>query len=114
MKIRVQSIHFDADKKLLQFIEEKVDKLVHFYDHIIGGEVTLKVDKASDNKNKIVQIVIQIPVMTLLPKSNVILSKKRLTFVLKHYRVRSKNTKKDSEEFNLNCKNYNGITLTPF
>ena len=56
MKIRVQSIHFDADKKLLQFIEEKVDKLVHFYDHIIGGEVTLKVDKASDNKNKIVQI----------------------------------------------------------
>lgn len=68
MKIRVQSIHFDADKKLLQFIEEKVDKLVHFYDHIIGGEVTLKVDKASDNKNKIVQIVIQIPGNDIIAK----------------------------------------------
>ena len=68
MKIRVQSIHFDADQKLLQFIEEKVDKLVHFYDQIIGSEVTLKLDKASDNKNKIVQIVIQIPGNDIIAK----------------------------------------------
>src|SRR4051812_30516113 len=61
MKIRVQSIHFDADSKLLQFINEKVDKLIHFYDNIIGGEVVLRLDKAADNKNKIVQIMIQIP-----------------------------------------------------
>ena len=39
MKIRVQSIHFDADSKLLQFVQDKVDKLLQFYDHIIGGEV---------------------------------------------------------------------------
>lgn len=61
MKIRVQSIHFDADRKLLEFIQEKVDKLVTFYDHILGGEVFLRLDKASDAKNKIVQIKIQIP-----------------------------------------------------
>ncbi|MBL0103397.1 MAG: ribosome-associated translation inhibitor RaiA [Bacteroidetes bacterium] len=61
MKIRVQSIHFDADQKLLDFIQEKVDKLVTFNDQIIGGEVMLRLDKASDNKNKIVQIMIQIP-----------------------------------------------------
>ncbi len=61
MKIRVQSIHFDADTKLLEFIQEKVDKLIHFYDHIIGGDVVLKLDKASNMENKIVQIVIQIP-----------------------------------------------------
>jgi putative sigma-54 modulation protein len=61
MKIRVQSIHFDADSKLLEFIQEKVDKLIHFYDHIIGGEVVLRLDKASNLENKIVQIVIQIP-----------------------------------------------------
>jgi putative sigma-54 modulation protein len=61
MKIRVQSIHFDADTKLLQFIQEKVDKLIHFYDHIISGEVVLKLDKASNMENKIVQMVIQIP-----------------------------------------------------
>lgn len=61
MKLTVQSIHFDADKKLLQFIQEKVDKLVHFYDHILGGQVVLKLDKSSDSKNKIVQIIIQVP-----------------------------------------------------
>ncbi len=68
MKTRVQSIHFDADKKLLQFVEEKVEKLVHFYDQIIGSEVTLKIDKSSDNKNKIVQILIQIPGNDIIAK----------------------------------------------
>ena len=61
MKLTVQSIHFDADKKLLDFIQEKVDKLVTFYDNILGGQVMLKLDKSSDNKNKIVQIMIQVP-----------------------------------------------------
>ena len=61
MKIRVQSVHFDADSKLLEFIQEKVDKLIHFYDNIISGEVILRLDKASNMENKIVQIVIQIP-----------------------------------------------------
>jgi putative sigma-54 modulation protein len=68
MKVRVQSIHFNADTKLLQFIQEKVDKLIHFYDHIIGGEVVLKLDKATDMKNKIVQIIIQIPGNDLMAK----------------------------------------------
>ena len=68
MKIRIQSIHFDADKKLLEFIQEKVDKLVHFHDHILGGEVVLKLDKSSDMKNKIVQISIQIPGTDLMAK----------------------------------------------
>lgn len=61
MKIRVQSVHFDADSKLLEFIQEKVDKLIHFYEHIISGEVILRLDKAQNMENKIVQIVIQIP-----------------------------------------------------
>ena len=61
MKITVQSIHFDADRKLLEFIQEKVDKMVTFYDNILGGEVFLKLDKSSDAKNKIVQIKLFIP-----------------------------------------------------
>jgi putative sigma-54 modulation protein len=68
MKVRVQSIHFDADTRLLQFIHDKVDKLIHFYDNIIGGEVVLKLDKSSDMKNKIVQIIIQIPGNDLMAK----------------------------------------------
>ena len=68
MKVRIQSIHFDADSSLLQFIQDKVDKLILFYDHIIGGEVILKLDKASDMKNKIVQIMIQIPGNDIMAK----------------------------------------------
>jgi putative sigma-54 modulation protein len=68
MKIRVQSVHFDADTKLLQFIQEKVDKLIHFYDQIISGEVVLRLDNANDMKNKIVQIIIQIPGNDLMAK----------------------------------------------
>jgi putative sigma-54 modulation protein len=68
MKIRVQSIHFDADSKLLQFVQEKVDKLVHFYDQIISGEVFLKLDKANDTQNKIVQIKILLPGNDIIAK----------------------------------------------
>ena len=68
MKTRVQSIHFDADKKLLSFIEEKVDKLIHFYDQIIGSEVILKLDKSSDQKNKIVHILVQMPGNEIIAK----------------------------------------------
>ena len=68
MKIRVQSIHFDADLKLLEFIQEKVDKLVTFYDQIIGGEVFLRLAKADDTQNKIVHIKIQLPGNDLIAK----------------------------------------------
>jgi len=61
MKLNVQSIHFTADRKLLDFIQEKVDKLVVFYDHILGGEVFLRLDKSDDLQNKVVQIRIQVP-----------------------------------------------------
>ena len=61
MKLNVQSIHFNADRKLLSFIQEKVEKLRIFYDHILGGEVFLRLDKADDLQNKVVQIHIQVP-----------------------------------------------------
>jgi putative sigma-54 modulation protein len=68
MKIRIQSIHFTADSKLLDFVQEKVDKLIHYYDNIISGEVFLKLDKSSDTQNKIVQIKLAIPGNDLITK----------------------------------------------
>lgn len=76
MKVKIQSIHFDADKKLLDFINEKMEKLQHFYDHIIQSEVFLKIDKSDDTSNKIAEIRIHIPGMNCLPKSSVKLLKK--------------------------------------
>ena len=68
MKVRIQSVHFNADQTLLDFIQEKVNKLIHFYDHILGGDVLLKLDKSSDTQNKIVQIKLNIPGNDLITK----------------------------------------------
>jgi putative sigma-54 modulation protein len=56
MKVNINSVHFKADRKLLTFIEEKVDKLSVFYDEIIGGDVSLKVSNQPDGDNKITEI----------------------------------------------------------
>lgn len=56
MKIRVQSIHFTADIKLLDFIQKKADKLDQFFDQIISGEIYLKLENTEDEANKITEI----------------------------------------------------------
>ena len=56
MTINIQSVHFDSDKKLLDFVNDKVEKLNTFYDGIITSEVTLRLDKSSTSDNKICEI----------------------------------------------------------
>jgi putative sigma-54 modulation protein len=68
MKITVQSIHFTADVKLLDFIQKKADKLDQFYDKIISGEVYLKLENVENEANKIAEIKIQLPGNQLFAK----------------------------------------------
>ncbi len=68
MQIQVQSIHFDADSKLIQFIEEKLQKLTTFHDRIIKGEVYLRIDKSDVNENKIAEVRLSIPGKDLFAK----------------------------------------------
>jgi putative sigma-54 modulation protein len=56
MKINLQSVHFDADRKLIDFVDSKMGKLSSVYDTILETDVTLRIDKASDNQNKIAEI----------------------------------------------------------
>ncbi|MGZ4099505.1 MAG: ribosome hibernation-promoting factor, HPF/YfiA family [Bacteroidia bacterium] len=56
MTTNIQSVHFDADSKLLDFVNEKVNKLTTYYDGIISSEVTLKLDKSDTSENKIAEI----------------------------------------------------------
>ena len=55
MEIRVKSLKFDADQKLLDYVEKKVSKLSRFSDHLDGMEVTLSLLKEPDNKNVRIQ-----------------------------------------------------------
>ena len=56
MIINIQSLHFDADKKLLGFVNEKVTKLNTYYDGIINSDIILKLDKNNNAENKIAEI----------------------------------------------------------
>jgi len=68
MKISIQSIHFSADKKLLDFIQKKTDKLDQFFDQIISGEIYLKLENTEDEANKITEIKLIIPGSQLFAK----------------------------------------------
>jgi putative sigma-54 modulation protein len=61
MQVQVQSIHFDADSKLIGFVEEKIKKLTQFHDSIINSQVFLRLDKSDVHENKIAEIKISVP-----------------------------------------------------
>mgnify|MGYP003110792858 CR=1 FL=1 len=61
MKVNVQSVNFNADQKLIDFIQVKLDKLEHYYDKIIYADVYLKVQNTSDKVNKVTEILLSIP-----------------------------------------------------
>ena len=61
MEIKINSVHFTADKKLVDFVNKKVNKLDTFFDGIINAEVTLKVLKPEVSNNKISELKLSIP-----------------------------------------------------
>jgi putative sigma-54 modulation protein len=63
MKLNIQSVHFTADQKLLDFIQTKANKLDTFYERITSGEVFLRVstDKDIKGSNKILEIKLFVP-----------------------------------------------------
>jgi len=68
MKLQMQSVHFDADQKLLSFIQKKADKLDTFFDKIIDGEVVMKVTPDETKINKLIEVKLQIPGILLFAK----------------------------------------------
>jgi len=61
MRVDVQSVNFNADQGLIQFVEKKINGLEKFYDKIVDSEVFLKVQQTSEKENKIVEIRLNIP-----------------------------------------------------
>ncbi len=61
MKLQIQSVKFDADKKLVEFVEHKMAKLDRFADRATGAEVILKLDKDDDQGNKVATVTLKIP-----------------------------------------------------
>jgi putative sigma-54 modulation protein len=61
MKVNVHAVNFTVDKKLVDFVQERMDKLEKYYDRVVASDVFLKVEKTSEKENKIVEIKINVP-----------------------------------------------------
>jgi putative sigma-54 modulation protein len=68
MKVNIQAVNFNIDKKLVSFVEEQVGKLEKFYDKVINADVFLKVEQSSEKENKVVEINIHVPGDNLMVK----------------------------------------------
>ena len=60
MKLKVHSIHFDADYKLVDFLQKKINKLETFYDRLVDGEVFLRLNNEGI-ENKTVEVKLNLP-----------------------------------------------------
>jgi putative sigma-54 modulation protein len=68
MNIKIQSIGFDADKKLITFIEKKVGKLFKVSEDIINAEIMLRLQPSKDEANKVAEIKLEVPGNDLFAK----------------------------------------------
>ena len=61
MKVNVHAVNFTVDRKLVDFVQERMVKLEKYYDKVVSSDVYLKVEKTSDKENKIVEMKIIVP-----------------------------------------------------
>lgn len=70
MKLQMNSVNFDADEQLNNFIQQKVNKLETFYDKVVDGEVFLKNNNKDGIDNKTVEIRLFVPGTTLFSQED--------------------------------------------
>ena len=61
MKVDVRAVNFNIDKKLVDFTQDKLDKLEKYYDKVVSSDVFMKLENSSDKENKTVEIKVHVP-----------------------------------------------------
>jgi putative sigma-54 modulation protein len=56
MNVQIHSVRFNADKKLIDFVHQKLGKLTQIGEDIVNAEVYLRLDKDQTRENKISEI----------------------------------------------------------
>lgn len=70
MNVNIQTVHFDADRRLLDYINQKLQKLNLFNDRIIRVSVFLKLDNVIHAvKDKVAEIRVHAPRQNFFVKS---------------------------------------------
>jgi putative sigma-54 modulation protein len=68
MNIQIHSVRFDADKKLIDFVHQKLEKLTQYGEDIVNAEVYLRLDKDHERENKISEIKLDLSGKPLFAK----------------------------------------------
>ena len=58
MNVQIQSVKFDADRRLIDFVEAKMAKRDRFAERSTGAEVILKLDKDHEKGNKVATVTL--------------------------------------------------------
>jgi putative sigma-54 modulation protein len=61
MNIQIHSVRFDADKKLIDFVNQKLIKLSQYGENIVSAEVYLRLDNDQEKENKVSEIKLEYP-----------------------------------------------------
>ena len=62
MNVNIQTVRFNADVKLTDYVTKKLQKITTFHDRIIKVDVFLKLDNVVHTiKDKIAEIRVQVP-----------------------------------------------------
>ncbi|HET6244664.1 MAG: ribosome-associated translation inhibitor RaiA [Bacteroidetes bacterium] len=64
----IQTVNFNAEPELIDFVNEKLTKLHQYFDGIVAIEAYLKLDNNSEEDNKIAEIRVFIPGSDLFAK----------------------------------------------
>jgi ribosomal subunit interface protein len=66
--INVKSLKFDADEKLLAFVEKKVGKVEKFFDNL--GDIDVTLSLSPEPENKVVRLQTRVPGEDLVIERN--------------------------------------------
>lgn len=62
MNVSIQTVHFVADSKLVEYVKRKIEKLSQYHDRITKVDVYLKLDNVVHNiKDKVAEISVHVP-----------------------------------------------------
>lgn len=61
MKVNTQSVNFNADQSLIDFIQKRMNKLEQYYGKVIKSDVYLKVENTNHKLNKVVEAKVSVP-----------------------------------------------------
>lgn len=61
MKVNTQAVNFNANPELLNFVQERMNKLETYFDKVIKSDVFLKVENTSGKENKVFEARVSVP-----------------------------------------------------